>query len=385
MEFNRKKAKTIFSIAAGTVFLYWALQHYEMLLSALSGLISLTSPLLIGFCIAFVLGVPLGFLERHFFPKAKARFVSRARRPICILLSLFTIGAIITAVISLVVPELFGAFSILAKNVPVFFEELMQRALAQAGDIPALESWLLSLNIPWQDLSKTIFDFIKNGATGLLGGTVTMLSGIFNGVFNMVVAFIFALYILLNKEKLSSQLKRILQAYLPEKRTATVLEIAKFSSNTFAHFISGQCIEACILGSLCWLGMLLFRFPYAPMVGALVGITALIPIIGAFVGTVVGGFMIFMIDPIQALWFVIFLLVLQQIEGNVIYPRVVGSSVGLPAMWVLAAVTVGGGLFGIVGMLFAVPTFSIVYTLLRRNVNKRLVEKQEADASVSCE
>ncbi|MEG0304990.1 MAG: AI-2E family transporter [Oscillospiraceae bacterium] len=385
MEFNRKKAKTVFLISAGTVLLYWALQHYEMLLSALSGLISLTSPLLIGFCIAFVLGVPLGFLERHFFPKAKARFVSRARRPICILLSLFTIGAIITAVISLVVPELFGAFSILAKNVPLFFEELMQRALAKAGDIPALESWLLSLNIPWQDLSKTIFDFIKNGATGLLGGTVTMLSGIFNGVFNMVVAFIFALYILLNKEKLSSQLKRILQAYLPEKRTATVLEIAKFSSNTFAHFISGQCIEACILGSLCWLGMLLFRFPYAPMVGALVGITALIPIIGAFVGTVVGGFMIFMIDPIQALWFVIFLLVLQQIEGNVIYPRVVGSSVGLPAMWVLAAVTVGGGLFGIVGMLFAVPTFSIVYTLLRRNVNKRLVEKQEADASVSCE
>ncbi|MEG0109815.1 MAG: AI-2E family transporter, partial [Oscillospiraceae bacterium] len=242
----------------------------------------------------------------------------------------------------------------------------------------------LSLNIPWQDLSKTIFDFIKNGATGLLGGTVTMLSGIFNGVFNMVVAFIFALYILLNKEKLKSQLKRILQAYLPEKRTATVLEIARFSSNTFAHFISGQCIEACILGSLCWLGMLLFRFPYAPMVGALVGITALIPIIGAFVGTVVGGFMIFMIDPIQALWFVIFLLVLQQIEGNVIYPRVVGSSVGLPAMWVLAAVTVGGGLFGVVGMLFAVPTFSIVYTLLRRNVNKRLVEKQAADAP-SCE
>ncbi|MEG0649101.1 MAG: AI-2E family transporter [Oscillospiraceae bacterium] len=384
MEFNRKKAKTVFLISAGTVLLYWALQHYEMLLSALSGLISLTSPLLIGFCIAFVLGVPLGFLERHFFPKAKARFVSRARRPICILLSLFTIGAIITAVISLVVPELFGAFSILAKNVPLFFEELMQRALAKAGDIPALESWLLSLNIPWQDLSKTIFDFIKNGATGLLGGTVTMLSGIFNGVFNMVVAFIFALYILLNKEKLSSQLKRILQAYLPEKRTATVLEIAKFSSNTFAHFISGQCIEACILGSLCWLGMLLFRFPYAPMVGALVGITALIPIIGAFVGTVVGGFMIFMIDPIQALWFVIFLLVLQQIEGNVIYPRVVGSSVGLPAMWVLAAVTVGGGLFGIVGMLFAVPTFSILYTLLRRNVNKRLVEKQGADVP-SCE
>ncbi len=378
MEFNRKTMKTVFPIIASAILLFWGLQNYKLLWGICSTVLSLISPLLVGFCVAFVLAVPLRMLEKRFFPNAKAKWVSRIRRPICILLSLCVIIGIIAFVAGLVIPELLGAFAILGKSIPIFFEDAMDWALTKTDNIPELEAWLATLNIPWEDLSKTVFNFLKTGATGFLGGTVSMLSGLFSGIFNVVVAFIFGLYILISKEKLKSQCRRLVHAYLPENRAAQLLETMRFSSDTFSHFISGQCIEACILGTLTWLGMLLFRFPYAPMVGALVGITALIPIIGAFVGTVVGGFMIFMIDPIQCIWFVVFLMVLQQIEGNLIYPRVVGSSVGLPAMWVLAAVTVGGGLFGIIGMLFGVPTASIVYALLRRNVNHRILQKEAA-------
>lgn len=209
-----------------------------------------------------------------------------------------------------------------------------------------------------------------------------MLSGIVGGVFNAIMAFIFALYILLGKEKLKSQTARVCVAFLPRKWADSLFFVANMASRTFAKFVSGQCTEACILGTLCWLGMSLLRLPYAPMIGALVGITALIPIVGAWVGLIVGAFMIGMESLTQALIFVIFLLVLQQVEGNLIYPRVVGSSVGLPPIWVLAAVTVGGSLWGIAGMLFAVPVCSILHALLRLGVHRRLEAQAAAGASV---
>ena len=188
------------------------------------------------------------------------------------------------------------------------------------------------------------------------------------------------MYILLGKEKFKHQLIVLGQAFLPQRACNALAHVGKVAARTFAKFVSGQCIEACILGTLCWLGMLLFRFPYAPMVGALVGISALVPIVGALVGTVVGAFMIMMVDPILAVWFVVFLLVLQQIEGNLIYPRVVGSSVGLPPVWVLVAVTVGGSLYGVAGMLFGVPTASVAYTLVKEAAARRLAAKAAGNA-----
>ncbi|MEG0338329.1 MAG: AI-2E family transporter [Oscillospiraceae bacterium] len=377
MELNKKSAKLLFLVVAGAIALFWGLNNIDLVWGFVKHLFSLASPILIGFCIAFVLNVPLRFLERHFFPNAKAKWVSKIRRPLCILLSLALIILVLTLVINLVIPELIGAFSVLANAIPKFFADVQKWAIAQVDSNPALESWIMSLNIPWNKAAETIFNFIKNGATGFVGGTISVLSGIFSGVVNLCIAFIFAAYMLISKEKLSGQLHRVCKAFASEKLSSRLFDVAHLAGETFAHFIAGQCTEAAILGSLCWLGMLVLHFPYAPMIGALVGISALIPIVGAFVGLIVGAFMIMMVDPMQAIWFIIFLLILQQIEGNLIYPRVVGTSVGLPAIWVLAAVTVGGGLFGIVGMLFAVPMMSIIYALTRRSVNKRLVEKDK--------
>lgn len=373
-----KKYIKIGLIAAGCILLFWGLQEYELLFSGLAKIFELATPLIIGFCMAFILGVPLQFLEKHFFPKSKRKWVCAIRRPLCIILSLVIIILILTLVINLVVPELIGAFTVLANSIPVFLEQAQKWALDRADNIPALESWIASLNIPWNEAGKTLFSVLKASATGLLDSTFAILQGTFTGVVDFVVAFIFALYILLGKEKLKSQCTRMMHAYLPEARVQRITEIIRLTRTTFANFITGQCTEAVILGTLCWLGMSIFGFPYAPMVGALIGLTALIPVVGAFVGGFVGGFMIFMVNPVQTIWFVVFILVLQQLENNLIYPRVVGTSVGLPAMWVLVAVIVGGGLFGVIGMLFGVPTVSILYTLLRENVSSRLAVKAKA-------
>ena len=212
-----------------------------------------------------------------------------------------------------------------------------------------------------QSLTSEFSEFAKIGFTGVLGSTVDILSMFVNGIFNIIVGFVFAIYILMSKETLKRQTRKLLSACLPPRITNKIIEIATISRTTFTNFIIGQTIEAIILGSLCALGMKIFGFPYAPMVGTLVGITAFIPIIGAFIGGGIGAFMIMTVDPMQALLFIIYLVILQQIEGDLIYPRVVGSSVGLPSIWVLFAVTVGGGLWGIVGVLFSVPTLSVIY------------------------
>ena len=331
---------------------------------------------------AFVLNIPMRFFERHLLKNPKNKRAAALRRPLCILLSLLAIIVILTAVFALVVPELLSAFAVLGEAIPEFLTAAQKWALEGADRFPQAEQWLASLQIDWNETGKKLLSYVTEGAGNLLGGTVSVLSGIVGGVFNAIMAFIFALYILLGKEKLKSQTARVCVAFLPRKWADSLFFVANMASRTFAKFVSGQCTEACILGTLCWLGMSLLRLPYAPMIGALVGITALLPIVGAWVGLIVGAFMIGMESLTQALIFVIFLLVLQQVEGNLIYPRVVGSSVGLPPIWVLAAVTVGGSLWGIAGMLFAVPVCSILHALLRLGVHRRLEAQAAAGASV---
>ena len=209
----------------------------------------------------------------------------------------------------------------------------------------------------------------------MLSSTVSVASSVIGGVVNFILAFTFSIYVVHQKERLGSQAKRLLYAYLPEARSDRIIEILSLSHKTFSNFITGQFTEAIILGALCFVGMSIFRFPYALMISVLVGFTALIPIVGAFIGTIVGALLIVTVSPIQALWFILFILVLQQIEGNLIYPRVVGTSVGLPGIWVLVAVTAGGSLYGIVGMLFSVPVSSVLYCLLRETVRRRVKER----------
>lgn len=376
MKLEKKTIFTVAGLAFAAIFFAWALQNWKTFSGSIRWVLTLFSPLFVGFCIAFVLNVPMRFLERHLFAHTEHPVLRKLRRPIAILISLCFIAAVLTMVFTLVVPELINAFTVLGTSLAKFFTHAQAWAMENASAYPELKTWIAQLQLNWGEIGKTAIAYVTSGASGLLAGATQFAVGLAGGIMEFVIAFIFSLYMLAGKEHLKAQCGRFCHAFLPEKLARAFFFIGSMAKRTFASFVTGQCTEACILGTLCWLGMSLFRFPYAPMIGALVGMTALIPIVGAFIGTVVGAFMILMTGNwLQAIWFVVFLLTLQQIEGNLIYPRVVGSSVGLPPIWVLAAVTVGGSIWGIVGMLFAVPVCSVLYALLRLVMHRRLGEK----------
>ncbi len=372
MNLDKSAMLKILALIAAGVFFSWALKNLELISSTLKWTIHLLWPLILGFFIAFVLNLPMRFFEQYIFAKTKNKKLTALRRPLCILLSVLSIFAILTLLFSLVIPELVRAVDVVIKEIPVFIDNLQKLAVNYAEFFPEAQQLLNSLEIDWNETGLKLFDLLHQNVSSFVGGTLSVIGKIVGGIFNMIMAFIFAVYILLGKETLKGQITRICQAYLPNKAAKNILFVAQLSGRTFEKFVSGQCLEACILGTLCWLGMALLRLPYATMIGALVGFTALLPIVGAWIGAIVGVFMIGMISPLKALIFIVFLLLLQQIEGNIIYPRIVGSSVGLPALWVLAAITFGGSLWGITGMLFAVPVCSILYALLRIGVNNRL-------------
>ena len=409
---ERRRFLSVFIAAAALVVLYCVLQKLSVVGAGIRWVFGILSPIFIGFVIAFVLNLPMRGLEklwdcwelsirRRYEKKRRIRKskkngeelqepevesevtigrISRIlRRPVCLLVSILIIIAILVAVVSLVLPEIGRAVMLLVDGVPDWFEKAMVWCIKYTEEYPFIYETIMGLNIDWEATAKSLLGFIGTGTLGVVGNTFVGIFSAFGGVINFVIALIFAIYVLFGKETLSAQLKRLMRAALPEKANRTLLHIGETAHGIFCAFVTGQCIEAVILGSLCAIGMLIFGFPYAAMIGVLVGVTALIPVVGAFIGAGVGAFLILMIDPFEALMFVLFIVVLQQIEGNVIYPKVVGNSVGLPAMWVLAAVTVGGGIGGIVGMLFAVPTASVLYTLLREWTAKRLAQKEQED------
>ena len=408
---ERRRFWNLFFAAAGLIVLYCVLQKLSVVGAGIKWVCGVLSPIFIGFIIAFVLNLPMRGLEKlwdgcelglkRFFIKRRRKKgakknpeiqvqteepieikigkVSNAlRRPVCLLVSIVIIVAILAAVVALVLPELGKTIKLLVDGVPDWLKKVKDWCVEYAEEYPVISETISNLNIDWESTAKSLLGLIGTGTLGIVGNTFAGVLGAFGGVIDFVIALIFAIYVLFSKETLSGQLKKLMAAFLPERIRNGILHVATTAHGIFCAFVTGQCVEAVILGSLCAIGMLLFRFPYAAMIGVLVGVTALIPVVGAFIGAGVGAFLILMIDPFQALMFVIFIVVLQQIEGNVIYPKVVGNSVGLPAMWVLAAVTIGGGIGGIVGMLFAVPTASVIYTLLREATAKRLEKKRAA-------
>ena len=372
--------KKLCLLVLGGIGFFWILQNYLLVLSIGGWVFGLLQPLFIGFCIAFVLNVPMRFLEGHLFTRTKKPILQALRRPLCILISIVFIVTVLSVIFLLVIPELLNAFGVLAKSIPLFLDAVLkglQNWSAENADaIPSLQQWLANLKIDWAGIGRSLITFATTGAGNLLGSTVQVATSIAGSLTNLMFSFFLALYMLLGKEKLIRQIRAVLRAVFPLAAVRRIEAVLSLSARIFASFITGQCTEACILGTLCWLGMTLLRLPYAPMIGALIGFTALIPIVGAFMGTIVGAFMIAMVNPMSAVWFVVFLLTLQQFEGNLIYPRVVGSSVGLPGIWVLSAVTIGGAISGIVGMLFSVPVASILYALVRTGTRRRLKEKQ---------
>lgn len=371
MEYNSKKWRGTAALLVLAFVLYYAANNLELVLSLLGKVWGFSFPLVMGGIMAFVLNIPMSFIERKLWPNTNNPKLQALRRPISLLGAFVFIFAVLSAVVALVLPELMDAIQLLMKEIPKFLVWLEQWVTDNADMFPSLQTWLESLTINWQEVGKNIFNAVSTGAVGVVDGTVSAVMGIFNGTINLMVSLIFSIYILFGKEKLSMQICATLRAFLPEKTYRVILHVCQVAYNSFSNYVAGQCTEAVILGCLCALGMTLLRMPYAPMVGAMVGVTALIPIVGAFIGASVGIFMILMVNFWQAVGFVVFLIILQQVEGNLIYPRVVGASVGLPALWVLAAVTIGGGLGGIVGMVFSVPTASTCYILLKESVQKR--------------
>lgn len=352
-----------------------AIQNIEIVLAVADNLLGVIQPLTLGAVMAYILNILMKRLEKLYFPKSQNTIVQKTKRGVCIVLSMLFIVAILGLVIGLVVPELVRAIAVIAEAVPVFFEKLTAWLMTYSDQFPLIEEYINGLEIDWQQIAKNLMSYVTSGVGGIFNSAISVVSVVAGSVVNFVIALIVAIYILSGKERLGDQLTRLLTAYLPERKRERIFEIIRVTDNTFSSFIVGQCTEAVILGSLCTIGMWILQFPYAPMTGAFIGVTALIPVAGAYIGAGVGAFMILTVDPMKAVLFILFIVCLQQLEGNLIYPRVVGSSVGLPALWVLSAVTVGGGIGGVLGMLLGVPLVATLYKLLGNDVNKRLAGK----------
>lgn len=381
MEFSREKIRQIRHLMILAAFLILALLYSDQVFQGISFLTGILSPFLAGGAIAFVLNIPLKAFEEKMMGKWRGKSAQKTKRPLCIVLSIVSVVLVITVVVGTVAPQVASTASEIGRKIPAFTERMMEELDALARKYPQLTEQIEKLDlekINWDALLNSVLGFLKNGAGDMLTSTVSVASGIISGVVNGVISFIFALYILAQKEKLGNQGRRIISAYLPEKAGKKILEICGLLYKNFSSFITGQCLEAVILGTMFVIAMSIFRMPYALMVGVLIAFTALIPIVGAFIGCFVGAFLILIDNPLQALWFVILFLTLQQIEGNLIYPRVVGSSVGLPAIWVLMAVSVGGSLFGVAGMLLFIPLMSTGYSLLKESVNRRNADRKNA-------
>lgn len=378
MEFNKENLRKIRGLILFTLVVLIALWKYTVVLEALGFLLGIMFPFLLGAAIAFILNVPMHFLEEKLFYNKNTNDrhpVKKLARPLSLVLTIIIVLGVVSLVIFVVVPKLGGTFMSLGKNIQDFVPKVQSWVEEMFNNNKEIVAMVNDIKIDWDKVLNGMVSFFKNGAGSVLGSTFTVAKSIVSGLATFFIAFVFACYILLQKEKLNIQIRKIMYAYLKEEYVEKALDVCSLTYKTFSSFLTGQCVEAVILGAMFVVTMTVFRLPYAMLVGILIAFTALIPIFGAFIGCVVGAFLILMVAPMKALVFVVLFLVLQQIEGNLIYPRVVGSSVGLPSIWVLAAVSIGGNLMGIVGMLVFIPIVSVVYTLFRNNVYWQLKKK----------
>ena len=382
MELNKKTMRNIFLVVAGCIVLYWALHETERMASVFTTVWTLFSPFIIGAAVAFVLNVPMRAIERGL----KGIKKDGARRAVAILLTVLAIILVLTGVVYLVIPQVVATVESLVAEIPAFINRVIDFGRSWLAKNPELMEWLYEYTdfgpTDWTALLNQILTEFGDKVAGLLNQLTSVVEKAFStlisfgaGVFNAILSLVFALYCLARKEILARQGRRLLYAFFPEKFCDETVRILRMTNSTFSNFISGQCLEAVILGVMFVISMSIFGMPYMPLVSVIICITALVPIVGAFVGCGLGAFFILVDDPLMALWFVVMFLVLQQIEGNLIYPRVVGTSIGLPGMWVLVAVAVGGDLMGVGGMLLMIPVASVLYALLGEITDCRLALK----------
>ena len=372
MRFSKELMKQIILLMAAATVMVLIIINGSTVLKGIVICMGIIAPFLAGGAIAFILNIPMSALEKRLLYRMDGTRAARLKRPVGILATLLAVAGVLAAVISILVPNLSVTFSEIAKQFPVFLDEASR--------------WIGGLNLPGIQLKGNILEtlsaniegfneklagFIQNGAGTLLGSTVHIVSSVVSTVVSGIIAFVFAIYVLAQKERLQRQSKRVLEAYVPEKYRNMILKVCGLLKTNFTNFITGQCLDALILGALFVIVLSVLRMPYALMIGVIIAFTALIPIVGAFLGCAVGVILILMVNPVKVLYFLIVFIILQQMEGKLIYPKIVGGSVGLPAIWVLVAIATGGSLFGVVGMLVFIPLVSTAYTLLKEDVNRR--------------
>ena len=361
------------SLLIGIFILYLAIRYWDGVMGTISLALSAAGPLIIGAAIAYILNILMSFFERHYFPKSKSKAVNGSRRIVCMLLAFLSLIGILVLIIGIVVPELVNCTKHLFAEVPAAVLNLLdylEKNEMIDQYVIMLEDYLVNNFSGMEDELMSGAQSVLSGVGGVMSSVISVVGSAFSSIITILVSIIFSIYILLGKEKLVAQTRKLISTYF-KKSADKIFYVADALDDSFHHFIVGQCTEAVVLGVLCMIGMWIFRFPYAMMIGVLIGFTALIPIAGAYIGAGVGAFMMLTESPLTALLFILFIVVLQQLEGNLIYPKVVGSSIGLPGIWVLAAITVGGGLMGVFGMLLAVPLAATIYKLIQADMRKR--------------
>jgi len=388
MDLNKNNIKKIILIIMSCILFYMILQKLDVVIGVCSRALGIVFPFILGLCVAFILNVPMRAVEKHLFGHYSGKrqnIVRKIKRPVSYIITLLLVLGVIFIVVFLVAPQLGATFKSIYQQVPVFFNEVQKWGNRMIERYSALGGIIADMNfhIDWATIGTKVMTFLQSFASDAFSSTMGIAVSIVNGVVTFVVGFIFSIYVLFQKEMLSANIKKLMYAWIPEKRADQIIDIAALSDKVFSKFLSGQCLEAVIIGCMFFVVMTICRMPYALLISVVIAFCALIPVVGAFIGCIVGALLILIQNPLQAVGFVIMFLVIQQVEGNLIYPKVVGNSVGLPSIWVLVAVTVGGNVMGVAGMLIFIPLVSVIYTLLRDVVYARLKERDIAAEKIS--
>ncbi len=373
MKFNTRK--DILFVISYVAIIIFALVNFDKIIKSLEYVINILSPFIIGALLAFVLNVLIKFIETKIFGKIKnGKVWKKVKRPLSITISLILVGLIIYFVMNLLIPQLRNSVSLFTETLPGYKEDVIN--ILEKFDVG--ENTISKVSEYLDNFTKVITDYIKDNSKDVLSITTEVASSIIGIVSKGIISLVFAIYIIAQKETLKRQVNKLMKAYLKPRVSDKITDIAVMANKTFSNFVTGQCLEAVIFGVLCFLGMLILRLPYASTIAVVMGFTALIPVFGAIIGTSLGAILILMVSPVKAIIFVAFIIVLQQLEGNLIYPKVVGKSIGLPGMWVLFSVTIGASVAGIWGMFVATPLFSVFYSIFSKMINERINKNKVA-------
>lgn len=367
------KFKENILIATYSLFLAFLLINFVNIIGFLGELISIIKPFIIGLGIAFVINLLVKIYENKLIPTLdKKNRLAKSKRGIALIMSLTTLAVSIWLLLAFVIPQLIDSMKILVESIPGYMKSLENLVMPYVSETKFLSSIWENIVVAWKDILQFASQFVGQSISGIVNTTFSIT----NGVYTIIISFVISIYMIISKEELIFGVKKITYVLFGKKNAEKIIKIGRLTNTTFSKFIGGQCMEAIILGILCFIGMLILRMPYPLLISVIIGATNMLPIFGPFIGTIPSTFILLMVDPSKALWFIVFIIILQQIESGLIYPRVVGGSIGLSAIWVLFAITIGGELFGLIGMLLGVPTVAVIYGLVKDNVENKLKEKK---------